>query len=343
VSAPRVCVLLPVRDGMQTLPEAVASLQAQSMEDFECLLVDDGSTDGTDQWLQRLAQEDRRMRPLFPGRVGLVGALQAGLDACRAPLVARMDADDLCLPRRLELQARRLETRPDLGLVSCRVRYGGDALRQAGYAHYVSWTNSLLDHDRISLARFRESPLPHPSVMFRRELAHLHGSYREGAFPEDYELWLRWLEAGVRMEKLAEELLVWNDPPGRLSRTDPRYDMQRFYETKAAYLARWLARHNPWHPHVSVLGAGRVSRKRAELLCRHGIAIDAWYDIDPRKVGKTIPGQGRPRPVLHREQTPPPGQAFLLSYVASRLAGEEIAAFLATRGHVEGRDFLLAA
>ncbi len=336
---PSISVLLPVHNGAATIKAALDSLWSQSCGDFECIAVDDGSDDGTLEVLRQEAAREKRLRVVALPRVGLVSALQQGLAACRARWVARMDADDICLPRRLELQAAYLREHPEVGLVSCRVAFGGDAARQAGYAHYVQWTNTLLRHEDISKGRFRESPFAHPSVMFRRELESRHGGYKAGDFPEDYELWLRWLQAGVRMEKLPQTLFVWNDPPRRLSRTDPRYDSRRFYEVKADYLARWLVAHNPHHPHVQVLGAGRVSRKRAAYLCGHGIEITAYYDIDPRKVGHVVQG----RPVLHRERIPPPGSAFLLSYVASRDAAAEIACFLLNRGHQEGKDFLLAA
>ena len=116
----------------------------------------------------------------------------------------------------------------------------------------MAWTNGLLTHEEIALARFVESPLAHPSVMFRRSLVERWGGYAEGAFPEDYELWLRWLDAGVRMEKLADPLLIWNDSPTRLSRRDPRYAAEAFYRVKARYLARWLA---PQHAQGTVHGA----------------------------------------------------------------------------------------
>lgn len=147
-----------------------------------------------------------------------------------------------------------------------RVRFGGDPHVAAGYARHVSWTNRLLTHDEISLARVVESPLAHPSVTFRRELVERWGGYREGDFPEDYELWLRWLEAGVRMDKLAESLLVWNDSPTRLSRCDRRYDKEAFYRLKARYPGRWLAAHNPHHPAVvrSASGTSRSLRRRCD-------------------------------------------------------------------------------
>jgi hypothetical protein len=250
-----------------------------------------------------------------------------------------MDADDLCSPSRLGLQAARLDAEPGLGLVACRVKFGGDRAAAGGYARYVDWTNTLLTPQDIGLGRFRESPLAHPSVMFRRELPRRHGAYAEGDFPEDYELWLRWLDAGVAMAKLDRALLTWNDAPGRLSRRNGRYCMEKFYATKARWLARWLAVNNPRHPEIAVIGAGKVSRKRAELLTGHGVHIAAYVDIDPRKVGRTVHG----RPVLHRDELPEPGRLFAVSYVASHGAAEEIREFLEDRGWRMGRDFLLAA
>src|SRR2546425_6870649 len=102
--------------------------------------------------------------------------------------------------------------------------------------------------------------------MFRRELLNKHGGYREGDFPEDYELWLRWLDAGVTMAKVPRVLLTWNDAPERLSRTDRRYDVEAFYRCKAFYLARWLKRHVDASRPLLVWGAGRPTRKRAEHL-----------------------------------------------------------------------------
>lgn len=336
---PLVSVLLPVRDGENTLPRALDSLLAQSMGRFEIIAVNDGSCDGTANVLDAYAAKDPRVIPLHCAARGLVPALEEGLRHCTAPFVARMDADDVCLCERLEKQVALLQNAPHIGVASCLVQYGGDRSLQGGYARHVDWANSRITHEQISLARFRESPLPHPSVMFRRELVERFGGYRDGNFPEDYELWLRWLDAGVRFEKVAAPLLQWNDPPGRLSRCDPRYGMEQFYQVKAHFLARWLQRHNPFHPVVHVLGAGRVSRKRAEALCSRGVQIETYYDVDPRKIGHVVNG----RPVLDRNDVPPPGKAFLLSYVANHDAFEDIRGFLEARGHVMGRDFIPAA
>jgi glycosyltransferase involved in cell wall biosynthesis len=336
-----VSVVLPARNAARSLPGALESLAAQSLSDFEVLAVNDGSDDdgATLAVLEAFAARDARFRILNRPHAGIATALNTGLAAARGALVARMDADDVCHPRRLELQARYLDAHPEIGLVSCLAAFGGDRNAAKGYLNHLEWANSLTTPEALRLGAFRESPLPHPTVMFRAQLPGRFGGYRDGDFPEDYELWLRWLEAGVAMAKVPRTLYTWNDPPGRLSRTDPRYDAEAFHRIKAGYLARFLARINPFHPRVIVAGAGRITRRRAGHLLAHGVVITDWLDIDPRKVGKIVAG----RPVRHLSETPPPDACFVLPYVASRGATQYLSRFLEERGFVLGRSYLPAA
>lgn len=332
-------IVIPVWNAAPTVAAAIESVIDQTERDWELVVVDDGSTDGSAEIVSRFAARDPRIRVLAGPHRGLVVALDAGVRTTRTPLIARMDADDLAHPERLARQRRYLDAHQDVGLVATCVTFDGDRVRGAGYARYVDWTNTLLTHDAIALAAFVESPLAHPSVMFRRELVERLGGYASGDFPEDYELWLRWLDAGVRMEKLAEPLLVWRDSPGRLSRRDPRYSSEAFYRVKAAYLARWLARHNPHHPSVIVWGAGRVTRRRARYLTRDGVRVDAYVDIDPRKIGARLDAV----PVLAPDALPPPGHAFVVSYVASPDARAPIETHLRSLGYRPGVHYVIAA
>lgn len=341
-----VCVLIPVFNGAATIEAALSSVLAQELHDsqqLEVVVVDDGSTDATAPLLARLAARDSRVRPVFIPHAGIVAALNAGLSACRAPVVARMDADDEMLPGRLLAQLEYLQCNPDVGLVAGRARFGGDSEVCGGYVHYIDWSNRLLSHEELCDHRFVESPFIHPTVTFRRDLVVQAGGYRDGDFPEDYELWLRLFEAWegtpTRMAKLDRDVVSWNDRGERLTRTDPRYSVDAFYRMKTAYLARWLARHNPHHPDVCVIGAGRVARKRAELLREHGIRIIRWVDVDPRKIGNVIDGVR----VCGRPELPGPDQCFVLSYVASRGAGDEIAEFLQGCGFTAGMSYYLVA
>lgn len=336
---PRVSVVLPVRDGAATLPRALDSLAAQDLEDWELIAVDDWSRDGTRALLGEAAAADPRIRVLdAPAPGGIVAALNAGIAAARAPLVARMDADDACLPARLALQAEALEAPGGPDVVACRVEFAGAAYEESGYARHVAWQNALLGHGELALARFIDAPVAHPSVVFRADCVARWGGYRDGAFPEDFELWLRWFEGGARFAKLPDVLLRWHDSPARLSRTDPRYAPEAFFRVKGPYLARWLARHAPGRE-VWAWGAGRLTRRRLEPLEAEGVRIARFVDIDPRKIGGVRGG----RPVVGPDQLPGPGGPFVLGYVGSRGARALCAARLRERGWREGEDFLLCA
>jgi glycosyltransferase involved in cell wall biosynthesis len=337
-------VLLPAQDAAATLARAIASIRAQTFPDWELLVVDDGSADGSVELLGALARVEPRLRVLRRPREGLVSALNAGLAATRGELIARMDADDEALPDRLAQQVAWLDGPAGraFGLVSCLVEHAGDAAAQAGYARHVAWLNGLLTPEAMALRRFVDAPVAHPSVLFRRELVARHGGYRAGDFPEDHELWLRWMDAGVAFGKVRRVLLRWHDPPGRLSRSDARYAPEAFFRLKAEWIARWLrARPALAARPLLVWGAGRPTRLRAAALTAHGLRIAAYVDVDPAKVTPALGGSGLP--VLAPAALPAPGKAFVLAYVSSPGARDLIAAELTARGWVEGHDFLLCA
>jgi glycosyltransferase involved in cell wall biosynthesis len=338
--SPRVSVLLPVHNpDFSYFRAAVDSILRQTLSDFELVIVDDGSTNGLLSLLERLSKKNPRIR-IFPRPwLGLVQALNFGLRHCRGPLIARMDADDFSRPDRLEKQAGFLDKYQDTGLVSGQVNYLGDRKKNLGYYLYVCWVNSLSSHTDISLNRFIESPLAHPSVMFRRFLVDKLGAYLDGSFPEDYELWLRWLEQGVRMAKIPDIVLDWRDHCHRLSRVHPDYSFENFFKIKSGFLFSWLRENNPHHPRVWVWGAGRITRQRAGHISGHGCKIVGYIDIRENLSGQFINN----RIVRHCTDLPPMDESFILVYVSKRGARKEIRAFLDSRGRVEGRDYIVAA
>jgi glycosyltransferase involved in cell wall biosynthesis len=336
----RVSILLPAYNAAATVHRAIESLRAQTYADWELIAVDDGSTDGTREVLLAVAVDEPRLRVLTRPHGGIVSALNAGLAVAAGEFVARMDADDESMPRRLEAQVEWLDLHPDTGLVGCLVEYGGNRATNAGYALHVDWINTVRTAEEIGRSRFVESPFAHPSVMFRRTLSERHGAYRDGEFPEDYELWLRWLDAGVRMEKVPTPLFRWNDPPARLSRTDPRYSPDAFFRMKAAWIAQ-AVRVAAGERAIWIWGAGRPTRKRAAELERHGLQLAGYIDIDPKKATPALGGRGRP--VVHVSALPSPATAFVLGYVSSRGARDLIRSALSTAGFAEGPDFLMCA
>jgi glycosyltransferase involved in cell wall biosynthesis len=263
-------------------------------------------------------------------------AFNLGISLAKGNYIARMDADDEMLPRRIELQKMYLDEHAEVGVVSSLIEHGGDRSRQEGYAVHIDWLNSLLSHDDIFLNRFVDSPVCNPSVMFRKELADKFGGAEQGDFPEDYEMWLRWMENGVRFGKVDHVLLKWNDPETRATRNDDRYSPEAFNRVKTEYLIRELGK--KLHGRKLLLcGAGRITRKKSEELGKN-VRIDGFIDVDPAKIGKLFDG----RPVIGLDELASPYETFVLSYVGNRGAREEIRRILKKKGFVEGDDFIMA-
>ncbi|MBN2499851.1 MAG: glycosyltransferase, partial [Anaerolineales bacterium] len=233
---PAVSILLPCYNAADTLEAALASLRAQTLADFEIVAVDDGSTDDTLAVLEKWAKEDERIHIIRQPHGGIVTALNAGLATCRGEYVARMDADDLSRPERLALQAQFLDTHPEVGVVSSLVSgYPPEAIRE-GFQIYIEWLNSLVSDEDIRRELFVESPVAHPSVMFRKAAVLAVGGYQDFGWAEDYDLWLRLYLDGVRFGKVPQTLLDWRDQPERLTRRDRRYSLENFIRAKTHYL-----------------------------------------------------------------------------------------------------------
>ncbi len=334
---PRVSVVLPVRDAGATLDECLGSLWAQTFQEFEVLAIDDGSTDQGAARLQTAAAGAPRLRVLSQPRRGLVAALNAGLAQAQGLYLARMDADDLAHPRRLELQVRRLDEDSHTDILGSRVELIGTAGHgNEGMRAYVDWVNASLDHASIARELLVESPLVHPSVMMRRATLAGLGGYRAFAGPEDYDLWLRAQAAGLRFAKLPETLLAWRDRPERLTRTDPRYAPQAFLALKLEALRR---RHPPPERGVVIWGAGRVGKSWARALAGAGYVVTAFIEVDRRKIGQRIYGV----PVLDVNAAGSLRGPLHLGAVGGTEARERIRAEVARQGLMEGQDFVAVA
>jgi cellulose synthase/poly-beta-1,6-N-acetylglucosamine synthase-like glycosyltransferase len=271
-------------------------------------------------------------------RRGLVAALNAGLELVRAPLLARMDADDVASPRRLELQAERLAAEPDLTALGSRV----SVLSPAGYANagmcaYVAWQNGLLDPAAIVRDIWVESPLVHPSVMLCSAALRALGGYRACAGPEDYDLWLRGHAAGWRFAKHPESLLLWRDGPARLTRSDPRYAPGGFRAVKIEALARGpLAGGRE----VVLWGAGRIGKAWSRALRAAGHRVAAFVEVNPRRIGQRLHGA----PVVDVAQSASfRGGRLHLAAVGQRGARERIRAAARALGLAEGRELIAVA
>ncbi|HKL34423.1 MAG TPA: glycosyltransferase family 2 protein [Tangfeifania sp.] len=330
---PEVSVILPFYNTESTLPEAIESILSQSFGDFELLLIDNNSSDKSSVIAQNFAEKDSRVRLLQEKKTGVAHAMNCGLENSHGQFIARMDADDISLPERLEKQVNYLEANPEIGLVGSEVKYISHEKNTAGFERFVKWVNSFHSPEEIEQNRFVEIPVVNPTIMFRREIFEKWGGCLQGDFPEDYEMQLRYLEAGVKMAKLPERLLEWHDYSTRLTRTDDRYSTEAFFRTKAVYFKKWSEKYNRFHPEIWVWGAGRKTRQRAKLLENEGLKIQGFIDIVKNKTTE--------KKTLHFTEVPHPGKIFIVPMVTKRGARKLIKDYLLGGGYEEGKDFML--
>ncbi|HEB64981.1 MAG TPA: glycosyltransferase [Chloroflexi bacterium] len=334
--APALSVLLPCYNAADTLDEALESLAEQTFRDFEVVAVDDGSADATPDILTRWSGRGLPLRVVRAPHRGLVPALKEGLAACRAPLVARMDADDRAHPERFTAQVDFLRSHPAVDVVSCLVEAFPKAQVRPGMERYLAWLNALVTSEAIRREIFVESPLVHPSVVFRKAAVESVGGYREASWAEDYDLWLRLCLRGAHFAKVPRVLHFWRERPQRLTRRHSRYSLKNFLRAKAHYLKR-----GPLSGRDALIlwGAGQMGRWFSAALLEEGLSPAAWVDIDPRKIGRTRRGvrvhSVEALPALWAEYRRP---ALLVS-VGARGARPLIRTRLQTFGLREGVDW----
>jgi len=207
---PKITVLMPVFNGERYLVESVDSILDQSVKDFEFLIVDDGSTDDSAAILNRYV--DPRIRLISNEKnKGLIYSLNRGLKLARGDYVARMDCDDLSLPRRLECQFNFMESNPDVVVCGCFTQtFGGGGKARIG--------RYPLKDDLIRSWMLFGSPFAHPGVMLRRkQIVENNLFYRESYIhTEDYDLWSR-ISHTLKMANVPEVLLKYRRHKGQIS------------------------------------------------------------------------------------------------------------------------------
>jgi glycosyltransferase involved in cell wall biosynthesis len=184
---PAVSVLLPVFNAAATLPTSLRSIGRQTFTDWECIAVDDGSTDATLAHLRSYAAADPRFAVVQAPHRELVAALNTGLERCRGRFVARMDADDVMHRRRLEVQVAALEANPSLTAVGCHVRLFPRVDLRDGRRAYEAWLNAMGCADEVRRDAYVECPVAHPTMTIRRDVL-MELGYRGCGWAEDYDL-----------------------------------------------------------------------------------------------------------------------------------------------------------
>ena len=263
ITMPAVSVLMTVYNGERYLRKAIESVLSQTFRDFECIVIDDASTDGSKSILSSFT--DNRLR-IFRNltNIGLTLSLNRALDLARGRYVARMDADDVCQPARFEKQVYFLESHADIGLIGCGVTTIDESGNRIG-----DW---LCPQDDVAIRwqMLFESPFAHPAVMLRRQILVANRLTYDSAFrvAQDYELWTRLLNhtKGANLSELLLEYRIHND-----SASSRRGDEQRSNQLKVG-----LRTFASWVPNVSLGTEAYLSMRNVFL----GEPVKAASDVE---------------------------------------------------------------
>jgi glycosyltransferase involved in cell wall biosynthesis len=307
-AAPKVTVLMAVYNGERYLREAIDSILRQTFTEFEFLVVNDGSKDGSRDIVLSYA-DDRRVRLVDnPANMGLTRSLNRGLSLARGALVARQDADDVSHLDRLARQVAFLDSHPDVALLGTQVRHissDGSSVRAAGWEKAVTGVG-------IRWQILFDSPFIHATAMFRTGVVREElGGYDEGfATSQDYELWSRIVER-YPAGNLPEALLDFRSHSGTVSRRYTDANVRKVEGVILANVRRYLGEDGAFDawPHLwdRIVNAGILGPDEAP-----GRAVDLIASMHARYVARN-PAAGD-SPEIRRHL------AHKLLYVAHHLA-----------------------
>lgn len=231
---PKVTVLLPVYNAAQFLCEAIESILSQSYTDFELLIVNDGSTDSSNEIVSSFI--DSRIRVLRNEKnIGLIASLNRGIAEAKGKYIARMDADDVSLPNRLQQQVAMMEKDSGIAVLSSFVDFMNVDGEITG-----TWSTDreATSEGEIRKLMMRTNCIAHPTVMMRANVVrkYLYNPKRKGA--EDWDLWMRMLADGQRIAKMPEVLLNYRIHPGSITASDKSEDILEVRLIR--FKRRWL-------------------------------------------------------------------------------------------------------
>lgn len=222
-SKPEITVLLPAYNASETISEAIESILCQSFENFEFLIINDGSSDNTLDIIQSYAQKDSRIRVINQKNMGLIATLNKGLISSSAKFIARMDADDISLPNRLELQFTLIKENPKISVCGSSIE-----IIETG-EKYINES----DPNKIKAFAIFGSPLTHPSVLMNKQDVLSVGGYSPDALhAEDYDLWDRMILHGFLLSNIKEVCLKYRL---NLNKSRQSYSVQMAHTTYMIY------------------------------------------------------------------------------------------------------------
>lgn len=324
-----ISIIMPVYNGETYLAESIESILNQTYVNYEFLIINDGSTDNSMAIISEYARKDDRIVIISRENKGLVASLNEGIALAKGKYIARMDADDISLPHRMEKQWCYLRENPDVDILGSYLEIIGD-IDEVRKENYIKVFNCSLTVNNVEEKMLEGCAIPHPSAMINKRLFN-HLQYRDTyKCAEDYDLWMRALKQGFKIRKLEQVLLKYRVHTASKSYNEKK-NMHQFFDVVNIKLDYIEGKYISQTVKVIIWGASN-----AGLIVNHVLKTRDYYEIvgfiDKYKSG-VIEGLNIYKPDQLEDLD------FDYIFIASNPGKEEIIGFLKAKGMNLGENF----
>ncbi|MBQ49265.1 MAG: glycosyl transferase family 2 [Zetaproteobacteria bacterium] len=327
---PAISILMPIKNAGHFLIPCLESIIHQSLTDFELIGIDDGSADESLNRLKSYAAADHRIKVFSNQTPGIINALSLAFNHSKGKFIHRMDADDVMPRDKLATLHRLISTRTDKVVATGKVKYFSTQDVSPGYQRYQDWINSLSTNHRYQSHIYRECVVASPNWMVDRKCFERDIIMNSLAYPEDYDLVLRWHQMGYIFICSEQITHLWRDHGDRTSRNSEIYDQNSFFKLKTSYFIKNEINDDN---QVQLIGAAEKGKKIAKILINHGIKFQ-WFDLNQtvEKYGHQI------RPVSEVNNKHP---TILSAWPLVKSQQEKIVNYLDSKGLTFGNNLWL--
>lgn len=281
-----ISVLVPVKNGGVFLEECLHSILAQTISNWELIIVDDHSTDNTLEILNSFSKKDQRIKAFKNTGTGIIPALQLAYTKSKGDFITRMDADDVMTPNKLKVLSQSLIFYGDGYLSTGLVQYFSENKLGNGFKSYQNWLNELTALGCNFKEIYKECVIPSPCWMVSRLDFDKCGGFESNIYPEDYDLCFRFYKNQLKVIPCDTILHKWRDYQTRTSRVHKHYTDNSFFDLKCLY---FIELDYQSQKELVLWGTGKKGKKIAKILIAKQIPF-TWVSDNNKKIGHDIYG-----------------------------------------------------
>lgn len=331
MNEPLISIIIPFKNTANFLPDCLKSIQQQTHQNWELLIVDDHSTDNSFEIVKLYSENDQRITLITSKGHGIINALQTGYAKANGKYVTRMDSDDKMAPSKLETMVNQLlhygPGHIALGLVS----YFSEKGVGNGFIEYQNWLNQLTSQGDNFNGIYKECVIPSPCWMISTSDFDACGGFNFTVYPEDYDLAFRYYQHNYKCIPSKKVLHYWRDYGERASRNDDNYSKNSLLDIK---IKHFIGLDLNLSTQLVLWGAGQKGKRVAQQLLEQNIDFH-WICDNPKKIGKDIYGK-KLLPFNHLKQL---NHFQSIITVANKIAQQEIRTYMASLHKKEMEDY----